>query len=226
MGIAENLKKVLDRIRDACASSGRPRESVRLVAVSKTRTAEEVREAYEAGQRIFGENYAQEMVAKAEALAHLDDLQWHFIGHLQRNKVRHVIPHVSVIQTVDSVKLLREVRKRSGKAGLEMQTLIEVNVGREEQKAGILPEDVESLMDEIEGTSGVRCLGLMVIPPFELDPEQARVWFAGLRELRDRLGGARRLPELSMGMSADYPVAIEEGATLVRVGTAIFGSRR
>jgi pyridoxal phosphate enzyme (YggS family) len=223
--IAANLSEVLDEIEEACASAGRPEGSVKLVAVSKTKPAEDIREAYEAGQRIFGENYAQEFVKKAEALSDLEDIQWHFIGHLQRNKVRHVVPHAGLIQTIDSERLLREVVKRAGKAGKTLDVLVEVNVGREEQKAGVLPEETEELVGRIAEAEGVRCRGLMVLPPFELEPEEARPWFVGLRELRDRLGGEQALPELSMGMSADYPVAVEEGATMVRVGTAIFGWR-
>ena len=223
--IAANLEEVLDEIEEACASAGRPEGSVKLVAVSKTKPAEDIREAYEAGQRIFGENYAQEFVRKAEALSDLEDIQWHFIGHLQRNKVRHVVPHAGLIQTIDSERLLREVVKRAGQAGRTIDVLVEVNVGREEQKAGVLPEETEELVGQIAEADGVRCRGLMVLPPFELDPEEARPWFVGLRELRDRLGGEKVLPELSMGMSADYPVAVEEGATMVRVGTAIFGWR-
>lgn len=223
--VAANLGKVLDEIGEACVSAGRPEGSVKLVAVSKTKPAEAVRAAYGAGQRIFGENYAQEMVRKAEELADLGQIEWHFIGHLQRNKVRHVIEHVRLIQTIDSRRLLSEVVKRAGALGREIDVLVEVNVGREAQKAGVLPEEAGELVERIDEAAGVRCRGLMVLPPFELDPEEARVWFTGLRELRDSLGGEEKLPELSMGMSADYAVAIEEGATMVRVGTAIFGAR-
>jgi hypothetical protein len=225
MGIADNLARVTGEMDAACERAGRPPGSVALIAVSKTRSAEEVAAAYEAGQRLFGENYAQELVSKAEALAGLSELEWHFIGHLQRNKVKHVIGHVALVQTVDSTRLLREVRKRARALGREAHVLVEVNVGREEQKAGVLPEETGRLLDEIDAAEGVECHGLMVIPPLSLSPEDAREWFVGLRELRDELGGPERLPELSMGMSADYDVAIEEGATMVRVGTAIFGPR-
>jgi pyridoxal phosphate enzyme (YggS family) len=187
--------------------------------------ADAVREAHAAGQRIFGENYAREMVEKAAACADLPGIEWHFIGHLQRNKVRHVLPHASLVQTVDSGRLLAEIRRRAEALGRDADVLVEVNVGREPQKGGCLPEEAGDLVSLIEETGLVRCRGLMVLPPFDLDPEEARPWFAGLRELRERLGGEARLPELSMGMSADYPVAIEEGATMVRVGTAIFGPR-
>ncbi len=223
--IAANLAEVLDGIDEACARAGRPEGSVKLVAVSKTKPAADVRAAYEAGQRIFGENYAQEFVGKAEALKDLDGIEWHFIGSLQRNKVRQVVPHAGLIQTIDSERLLREVVKRAGRAGRQIDVLVEVNVGREEQKAGVLPEQAGDLVGKVAEAEGVRCRGLMVLPPFELDPEEARPWFAGLRTLREKLGGEEILPELSMGMSADYPVAIEEGATMVRVGTAIFGWR-
>jgi len=164
-------------------------------------------------------------VKKAEALSDLEEIEWHFIGHLQRNKVRHVVPHAGLIQTIDSERLLGEVVKRAGQAGRAIDILVEVNVGREEQKAGVLPEETQELVGKIGEAGGVRCRGLMVLPPFELDSEETRPWFAGLRELREKLGGEKALPELSMGMSADYPVAIEEGATMVRVGTAIFGWR-
>ncbi len=226
MSIATNLRSVLDRMAEACARAGRPVEAVRLVAVSKTHTPDEIRQAHAAGQRLFGENYSNELEDKAVTLADLDDLEWHFIGHLQRNKVGRVLPHVSMIQTLDSTRLLETVVARASEKERPVRVLIEVNMGRESQKAGVLPEDVERLLVAIDGTSWVSCAGLMVLPPFELDPEEVRPWFAGLRTLRDRLGGPARLPELSMGMSADFGVAIEEGATLVRVGTAIFGPRK
>jgi len=222
MSVASGLRTVLGGIDRACERAGRTPGSVRLVAVTKTVTVERIREAYEAGQRVFGENYVQELTGKAEALSGLPDIEWHYIGSLQRNKVRHVLAHVRLLQTVDSVKLLEEIEKRAQK---RIDVLVEVNVGREPQKAGCMPDGVGTLVDRIERSDRVRCLGLMVLPPFDLDPEEARSWFAALRELRDSLGGAARLPELSMGMSADYEVAVEEGATIVRVGTAIFGPR-
>ena len=212
MGVKEALAEVNDRIARACAEAGREVRAIQLIAVSKLQPIEKLREAFEAGQRAFGENYAQELRDKS---AGLPGAEWHFIGALQTNKVKLVAGRAVRIHTCDRLALAKEISKR---ALSEQRVLLEVNVGREPQKAGVLPEDAAALLEEVRALPHLRCDGLMCIPPAAGDP---RRWFAALRELGARLG----LPELSMGMSADYEAAIAEGATLVRVGTAIFGER-
>ncbi len=223
--IADNLHRVRDRIAEACVRASRDPAGVTLVAVSKTKSASLVEEAWKAGHRIFGENYVQEMLAKQEGLGHLDGLAWHFIGRLQRNKVRHVVGRVALIQTVDSVRLAAEIEKRAAAGNLRVDVLIEVNVGGEDQKAGAAEEEARGVLEAVRASPHLALRGVMAIPPFEDDPEESRKWFVMLREVRERLGGETVLPELSMGMTADFEAAVEEGATMVRVGTAIFGER-
>lgn len=191
---------------------------VALVAVSKGQPAAAIREAHAAGQRHFGENYVQEWREKARALADLGDLSWHFIGSLQTNKVKYVIGRVVLVHTVDRLELAREISRRSAQAGATTAVLVEVNVAAEPSKAGCAVPEVPALVAAARELPGLEVRGLMCIPPAEGDP---RPHFRLLRALRDRLA----LAELSMGMSADYRAAIEEGATIVRVGTAIFGER-
>jgi pyridoxal phosphate enzyme (YggS family) len=224
--IAASLREVRQRIHRAALACGRDPASVRLVAVSKTKPEADLREAYAAGQRLFGENYAQEFIAKAEALADLPDLEWHFVGHLQSNKAKYVARHAHLVHTVDSAALARELAKRVAAVGRpSMRVLIEVNVGGETQKHGVAPAQVTEVVDAIAREPHLRLRGLMTIPPAD-DPAEARRVFESLRVLRDKLGGSSVLPELSMGMSGDLEEAIAAGATLVRVGTAIFGERR
>ena len=192
--------------------------SVTLVAVSKTQPAEAIREAYAAGQRDFGENYAQEWRDKADALADLADLRWHFIGGLQTNKVKYLAGRVAAIHTVDRVELAREISKRFAAKGAVARVYLEVNVGGEASKSGCGPDEVPALAAAVRALPAIEVVGLMAIPPPEEDP---RPHFRTLRALRDRLG----LAGLSIGMSADWRVAVEEGSTCVRVGTAIFGER-
>ena len=192
---------------------------VTLVAVSKSQPPEAIREAYAAGQRVFGENYVQEWRDKADALSDLPDLEWHFVGSLQTNKVKYLAGRVGLIHTVDREELGREISRRFGSRQATARVLLEVNVGREAAKAGCEPAAVPELLRSLLGLPHLTVAGLMCIPPADGDP---RPFFDALRELGRSLG----LPELSMGMSADYPVAIEAGATVVRVGTAIFGERR
>jgi pyridoxal phosphate enzyme (YggS family) len=217
----ENLARVRERIEAACDRAGRDPASVRLVAVSKTQPVQAVLEAFTAGQAAFGENYAQELREKAHALPEAD---WHFIGALQTNKAKLVVGRAALVHTCDRAALAQELNKRALASSLVQRVLVEVNVGREEQKGGALPEDVAALLGSIADLSALACEGLMCIPPAGGDP---RPHFRALRELRDRLRDADlgALPDLSMGMSADYETAIEEGATIVRVGTAIFGER-
>ena len=192
---------------------------VDLVAVSKGHPAAAIREAYGAGQRAFGENYVQEWREKAEALADLPDLAWHFVGGLQTNKVKYLAGRVALVHTVDREELGREIARRWGQHAATARVLVEVNVGREPAKAGCDPDGVPALVAALGALPSLEVAGLMCIPPAESDP---RPFFDTLREMRDRLG----LRELSMGMSGDYAAAIEAGATIVRVGTAIFGERR
>jgi hypothetical protein len=248
--IGERLAAQRARLDAACRRAGRPSEDVRLLAVSKRQPLEAIRAAYAAGQRDFGENYVQELVEKAEALRDLPGLRWHMIGHLQTNKARLLARVVSSVQTVSSVRLAEELGRRVGQAlrtlvdapaalrahppgsggelppsALPLSVLVEVNLGGEASKSGCPPDALEGVLDAVEAQPHLWLRGLMVIPPYTEDPEGARPYFVELARLRDRSGGAERLPELSMGMSADAEVAIECGATWVRLGTALFGER-
>ena len=223
--IPERLAAIRALIDDATQRANRPPGSVRLVAVSKTKPAEAIRIAYAAGQRDFGENYMQELVDKATELADLPDLRWHFIGSLQRNKAKLGTNLAHMIHTVDRDELVQTLDKHAGTIGKTLQILLEVNVGDESSKSGASLDAFPSLLERARRASHLQVRGLMAIPPFLDDPEAVRPYFSKLRHLRDAHGGVALLPELSMGMSHDYAVAIAEGATLVRVGTAIFGSR-
>ena len=216
--IAARLADVRGRIDAACTAAGRDPAEVTLVAVSKKHPAAAIREAYAAGQRDFGENYAQELRDKMRELDDLPDIRWHAIGHLQANKAKYVAGK-ALVHTLDRADLAQELVRR---AGGPVACLVEVNVADEPQKSGVSPDDLPERLAELRAVAGLELRGLMCIPPDADDPEDTRRWFRRLRELRDTLlpGGA-----LSMGMSHDYAVAIEEGATLVRVGTAIFGAR-
>jgi pyridoxal phosphate enzyme (YggS family) len=225
--LAARLRAVQTRIEAAAARCGRDPGGVSLVAVSKKHPAISVRQAYEAGQRVFGENYAQELAAKAGELLDLPDISWHMIGHLQSNKVRLIVPiaPMKMVESVDSAGLVRELGRRAAGAGRVVEVLVEVNVAGEGSKTGCRPEELGGILDAIGAERALMARGLMTMPPYSEDPRAGRPWFAALRELRDRLGGERVLPELSMGMSHDFEEAIAEGATMVRVGTAIFGAR-
>lgn len=222
--VRENVARVRDRIARAAARSGRRPESIRLVAVTKTVPIERILEGREAGLGVFGENYVQEAEPKVRALP---GAEWHFIGTLQRNKAGKAVDLFAWIQTVDSVRLLAEIARRAEGAGKVVPVLVEVNVGGEESKGGVAPADLPSVLSAAAGLPGIRVRGLMAIPPFVDDPEKSRPHFARLRELLEtvRGGAASDMTELSMGMSSDFEVAIEEGTTMIRVGTALFGSR-
>lgn len=224
MTVAERLAETHQRIANAAEAAGRDPKLVRLVAVSKTKSEAMIREAYAAGQRAFGESYAQELERKAVALADLADLEWHFIGHLQSNKAKVIAKHAHVVHAVDGSALARELGKRASTAGRTLDALVEVKLSREPTKHGALPEELEEVLAAIEGQSALRLRGLMTMPELG-DLAAAKSAFSTLKSLRELHGGARRLPELSMGMSGDLEIAIAEGATLVRVGTAIFGER-
>ena len=236
MSIAENLDRVRGRIHEACHRAGRDPASVTLVAVSKTVPAERVREAIEAGVTDLGENYVQEAQAKIESLTPLpadgapgQAVRWHFIGHLQRNKAKYVARLFDVMQSVDSLALARELDRRAGAASRRLTVLIEVNISGEETKFGAEEAGALELVRGIAALEHLDVRGLMTMPPFFDDPEDSRPYFIKLRDLGEsiRSEGIERvdLGELSMGMSSDFEVAIEEGATIVRVGTAIFGLR-
>jgi PLP dependent protein len=223
--IADNLSKVRERIRLAAESAGRRPDDIRLVAVSKGKPHEMIREAYKLGQRRFGENYAQELAAKAADLADCPDIEWHFIGHLQSNKARVVAKIATVVHTVDSPSLARELARRVDEAGRpRLRVLIEVNVAEEPQKNGVLPSQVRGVIDAVVAERCLELCGFTTIPPVS-DLRAAKSAFEALFSLRESHGGRSRLPELSMGMSQDLEVAVAAGATLVRVGTAIFGPR-
>ncbi len=235
--LAERLGRVREQIARAAEAAGRSPDQVRLVAVSKTKPASAIREAYAAGQRDFGENYVQELVAKAEELGDLADLRWHVIGHLQRNKTKLALQYASVVQTVDSLRLAQDLGKRAADQPVSearrwfapsdprLPVLIEVNVAGEEQKAGCRPTELQGILEGVESAPALRLAGLMTVPPHTDDPAAARPFFDELVRLRDRHGGPERLPELSMGMTHDLEHAIAAGATIVRVGTAVFGTR-
>jgi PLP dependent protein len=223
--IAENLSQIRDRITTATQRAGRAADSVRLLAVSKTFPAEDVAAAVVAGQRLFGENRVQELQAKVPALP--GDLEWHLIGHLQSNKVRKVLPLVRMIHSVSSLDLAKDISRISGELGLCPQVCLEVNVGAEGSKQGFGPEQLLAELETLCALPHLQIQGLMCIPPFELEPEATRPYFSRLRELRDECASrcGLALPTLSMGMSHDFEIAIAEGATIVRVGSALFGKR-
>ncbi|MFN7561202.1 MAG: YggS family pyridoxal phosphate-dependent enzyme [Prosthecobacter sp.] len=224
--LADRLQAIRERLRTACERSGRETSSVDLLAVSKTFPVEAIREAVDAGQLLFGENKVQEVLAKAPELP--SKLRWHLIGHLQSNKVRKILPLVDAVHSVDSLDLARDIQRIGGELGLFPKVYLEVNLAAESTKYGFKPAELrEGALDALYEMDRLHIQGLMCIPPFDPMPEKTRPYFATLRNLRDeleKLGGAP-LPKLSMGMSHDFEVAIEEGATLVRVGSAIFGER-
>jgi PLP dependent protein len=223
--MADRIALVQRRIEAAALAAGRPQESILLVAVSKGHPASAVLEAYGLGLRVFGENYAKEAAAKSQQVANLPDLDWRFIGHLQSNKARLIAPFVGAVDSVDSPHLAAELGRRAAKTGRTIRILIEVNVANDEAKTGCPPQDLASIIEAVEAQPSLELRGLMTIPPLTVEPEGARQFFGALRALRSLHGGAARLPDLSMGMSADLEIAIAEGATMVRIGTAIFGER-
>lgn len=216
--LAENLSQVEERIHAACARSGRSRSSVTLIAVTKVFPAQAIIDAYALGLRDFGENYVQEFDAKAPTLPELPGARFHLIGHLQSNKSRRAAELFQVIQTVDSPKLAQRIQEQ---ACGPMEVFLEVKLSGEEAKHGAPPEELPKLMEAVRGCSRLALSGLMTMPPWSEDPEQSRPYFRRLRELAE----AHHLPALSMGMSNDFEAAIEEGATHIRVGTALFGRR-
>jgi pyridoxal phosphate enzyme (YggS family) len=223
--ICENLECVREQVAHAAGKAGRVPGEVELVAITKTHPAEKVREAIEAGQTLFGESRVQEARAKIPELSL--SLRWHFVGHLQKNKIRHALPLFELFHSVDSLALAQDMNRIADEEGMHPRVLLEVNVAGEGSKFGFKPETMRAQMESLLALPRLSIEGLMTIPPLAEDAEASRKYFAQLRELRDRLQTEVRvdLPQLSMGMTQDFPIAIEEGATLVRVGTAIFGER-
>ncbi len=225
--LEENLKTVEEKIKEACTAAGRDRDEVTLIAVSKTKPVDTLKEAYDLGIRIFGENKVQELVDKYDALP--KDIHWHMIGHLQRNKVKYIIDKVDLIHSVDSIRLAEAIEKEAAKRGLIVNILIEVNVAGEESKFGLAPEQVDSFIESVAQFKHIQVKGLMTIAPFVENPEENRPVFARLKKLsvdiRKKNVDNVNVSILSMGMTNDYQTAIEEGATMVRVGTGIFGER-
>ena len=225
--IAENLAEIRKRISRAIQKSGRDPDSVRLIAVTKQVSIARIQEAQIAGAETFGENKIQESIPKIEQMG-TEGIAWHFIGHLQKNKVKFLDTRFDLIHSVDSLELAEKIAKHCQSENRVQRVLLQVNVSGEVTKFGIEPEEVESQVSNFSSLQGIQIEGLMTIPPFEPDPENSRRYFSRLRELRNKCEqqSGLRLHELSIGMSHDFEIAIEEGATLVRVGTAIFGSRQ
>ena len=225
MTVADNVRDVAERISRAAARAGRRVEDIKLVAITKTVDIDMIREAIEAGVRAFGENYLQEARGKIEAIGH--GVEWHMTGHLQRNKAKDAVTLFDMVQTVDSLALAQELDKRAGNAGKVIEGLIEVNIGEEDSKSGIRSGELLPFLNSIKEIDNLSVRGLMTLPPYFDDPEKVRPYFKMLRELRDMANNdGFPITELSMGMSHDFEVAVEEGATMVRIGTAIFGERR
>jgi len=223
--IAENLERVREQIAQAAAKSGRATDAVELVAISKTHEAEKVREAIEAGQQLFGESRVQEARVKIPELP--SNLRWHFVGHLQKNKIRHALPLFELIHSVDSLALAEEINRIAKEEGLHPRILLEVNVAGEGSKLGFSPDQLHDEIERLLDLPRLTIEGLMCVPPIAEEAEASRKFFIRLRELRHELENhcGIKLTHLSMGMTQDFAVAVEEGATLVRVGTAIFGER-
>ena len=229
--LLEHYRRVEEEVASACAAAGRKREDVRLLAVSKFHSEEDIAQLAQAGQRDFGENYLQEAAQKRAALNSMpgsEGLRWHMIGHIQRRKARDIAGEFELIHTLDSHELADEFQKRLQQKNTTQKALLEINLGAEGQKAGIMPESASELaMHILDKCPNLELRGLMCIPPVFDAGDAARPWFAKLRELRDKLqiSVGMQLPELSMGMSGDFAAAIAEGATIVRIGTSIFGPR-
>ena len=225
--IAENLQQVRENIRKACEAVGRDSKEVTLVAVSKTKPVEMLKEAYDAQARVFGENKVQEIMDKYDRLP--SDIQWHMIGHLQRNKVKYIIDKVAMIHSVDSVRLAQTIEAEAAKKDLVMPILVEVNVAEEESKFGLSTDEVLPFLEEISQYPHIAVKGLMTIAPFVDDAEENREVFVKLKKLSVDIAAKNinnvTMSVLSMGMTGDYQVAVQEGATMVRVGTGIFGER-
>ncbi len=227
MTIKDNISNIRQRIDSACHQAGRDPQSVHLLAVSKKKPLADIEEAAAAGQKMIGENYVQEFVAKYDDCT--ADVDWHYIGALQSNKVKQLRGKVAMIHSVDRLSLAKEINKQWAKCDRPVEILIQVNIGAEATKAGVSADDLEELVRQIAELPNLRIRGLMAIPPHSADPEESRHWFRAMRQLADSIAELGlpdvSMKELSMGMSDDFEIAIEEGATMIRIGTAIFGAR-
>ncbi len=226
--ICNNLKHILATIAQSADKAGRNQNDIKLVAVSKFVEVDRIQQAIDCGQTLFGENYLQEAANKI--LCFDNTINWHFIGHLQSNKAKQVVELFDVIETVDRLKVARALDNHAKKINKKISIFVQVNTGREQQKSGVRPEDTEALLQLIKNETDLSVVGLMTMPPYFPEPEKSRPYFRELKNLAQRLATLNLFAdnnkvELSMGMSGDYPVAIEEGATIVRVGTALFGTR-
>ena len=225
--LKKNYEVVLNKVSEACKRAGRDENEVTLIAVSKTKPVEMLREVYDCGCRDFGENKVQEIMDKYEQLP--SDIRWHMIGHLQTNKVKYIVDKVYMIHSVDSIKLAKEISKEALKKNVTVKVLLEVNVAKEESKFGLMSEQVLEFYKEVVDLPGLKVCGLMTIAPYVENPEENRQYFVDLKQLMVDMIAEKTdnisVGELSMGMTGDYEVAIEEGATFVRVGTGIFGER-
>ncbi|KAA0259184.1 YggS family pyridoxal phosphate-dependent enzyme [Deferribacter autotrophicus] len=224
--IKENLERVWEKIEKAAIKSGRNKDDITLVAVSKTFPVESIIEAIECGQRIFGENRVQEALSKIEKIKEMKiDAEFHLIGHLQTNKVRYLKDNFSLIQSVDRVEVARLINERAKKINYVQDILLQVNIAREPQKSGVLMENFDELLEFVVNCENLKLKGLMMIPPFEENPENNRIYFSKMRELFLDVKSKYDIEYLSMGMSDDFEIAIEEGSNMVRIGSAIFGKR-
>jgi pyridoxal phosphate enzyme (YggS family) len=226
MSLRSNLEAIQAAVCQASLACGRNPAAIKILAVSKRVPASSLAAAQECGQLLFGENYLQEAAEKIPQLS--GPLEWHFIGHLQSNKAAQAVKLFQVIQTVDRLKIAHTLNKHAGLLGKQLEVLIQVNVGLEDQKSGVQPQALGQLLQDVQALPHLRILGLMTMPPYNEDPEASRPWFRQLRKLSEQFSGVFANPqqiELSMGLSGDFSVAIQEGATLVRIGTAIFGER-
>lgn len=220
--IAEKLEKVKSNIKAAAALSSRNQEDIQLVAVSKTVSTDRIMQAYNTGQTVFGENYVQEFVQKQEKYP---EMNWHFIGQLQSNKVKYIVNKISLLHSLDRISLAKEISKRYSAISSSLDVLVQVNIGLEKQKGGVLPENLIEFLDTISPMQGINLKGLMCIHPFD-DPENCRKYFSQMKNIFENIKSQNySMDYLSMGMSSDYVQAIQEGANIVRVGSAIFGTR-
>lgn len=227
MNISDNIKSIKERIEKAAQRSGRNAEDITLIAVSKTQPAEKVIEARDCGLWVFGENKVQELVEKYPKV---QDVRWHLIGHLQRNKVKYIVDKVELIHSLDSLELAGEIDKRAQKAGKVMPVLIQINIGKEDTKSGIYEEEIENFLQGLTGFKNILVSGIMTIPPKTDNEEETRKYFRRMKEIFEKLKCLDYknfdIKYLSMGMTDDFEIAIEEGANIVRIGTGIFGQRK
>jgi PLP dependent protein len=226
--VTANYRKIIDRIGEAALKAGRNPQEIKLLAATKSQSTESIRAAIAAGVRLVGENYVQEAERKRQAIA--EPVEWHMIGHLQRNKVKPALKTFDLVQSLDNPALALELEKEGKKRGKTVRVLIEVNLGDEQSKSGLAQDKVVELLKQVGQLAHLRVEGFMAVPPFKENPEEVRPFFTALKNLQMELQSLKipnvMLNELSMGMTHDYPIAIEEGATIVRIGTALFGPRK